>query len=128
MTQAPGNPDYYAHQPLAPSTENIEPWLTRTSQAEQHGNPIGWNHNAMLIQNPHLVYSNFRYDGQIGFPGLPPQYDVFGYSANPLSAAYQNPHDYPGSSFKTSETAGLLVKPFGSKRGSISPDGHLRAE
>jgi hypothetical protein len=96
MTQASGNPDYYAYQPPAPSTENIEPWLARTSQVEQHGNPIGWNHNTMLIQNPHLVYNNFRYDGQMGFPGLPSQYDVFGYSANPLSAAYRNPQDYSG--------------------------------
>ena len=102
MTQASSNPDYYVHRPLAPSTENIEPWLARTRQVEQRGNPIGWSHNAMLTQNPHLVYNNFGYDGQIGFPGLPSQYDAFGYSANPLNAAYQNPQDYPGSSFKTS--------------------------
>ena len=125
MTQAPGNPDYYAHQPLAPSTENSEPWLARTSQVEQRGNPVGWNHNAMLVQNPHLVYHDFGYDGQIVFPGLPSPYDVFGYSANPLSAAYQNSRDHPGSPFKTSETAGLLVKPFGAKKRSISPDGTI---
>ena len=120
MTQASGNPGYYVHKPLASGTEGFEPWLARTGQ-EQRGNPLGWNHNAVLVQNPYQVYNNFGYDGQIGLPGLPSQDDVFGYSANPLSAAYQNLQDHPKSPFKTSETADLLVKPFGAKKDSISP-------
>jgi hypothetical protein len=124
-TQASGNPGYCVHQPLAPSTENFEPWFARTSQAEQRGNPLGWNHNAVLVQNPYHIYNNLGYDGQIGFPGLPSQDNVFGYSANPLSAAYQNPQDHSESPFKTSENAGLLAKPFGARKGSISLDGTI---
>ena len=111
MTQASGNQGYYVHKPLTTGTEDFEPWLARTSQVEQRGNHLGWNHNAVLVQNPYQVYSNFGYDGQIGLPGLPSQDDVFGYSANPLSAAYQNLQDHPESPFKTSKTADLLVKP-----------------
>lgn len=125
MAQASGNPGYCVHKPLASSTEGFEPWLARTGQVEQRGNPLGWNHNAVLVQNPYQVYNNFGYDGQIGFPGLPSRDDVFGYSANPLSAAYQNLQAHPESPFKTSETADLLVKPFGTKKGSISPDGTI---
>jgi hypothetical protein len=91
LTQASSNPGYYVHKPLAPGTEGFE----RTSQVEQRGNPLGWNHNAVLVQNPYQVYNNFGCDGQMGFPGLPSQDDVFGYSANPLSAAYQNLQDHP---------------------------------
>jgi hypothetical protein len=104
VTQASGNPGYYVHKPL----------------------PSGWNHNAVLVQNPYQVYNNFGYNGQIGFPGLPSQGDVVGYSANPLSAAYQNLQDHPESPFKISKTADLPVKPFGAKKGSVSP--HLRTE
>jgi hypothetical protein len=103
MTQVSGNPGYYVHKPLE----------------------SGWNHNAVPAQNPYQVYNNFRYDGQIGFPGLPSQDDVFGYSANPLSAAYQNLQDHPESPFKTSEIADLLVKSFGTKKSSASPDGTI---
>ena len=125
MTQASGNPGYYVHKPLTSGTEGFEPWLARTSQVEQRGNPLGWNHNTVLVQNPYQVCNNFGYDGQIGFPGLPSQDNVFGYSANPLSAAYQNLQDHPASPFKTSETVDLLVKPFGAKKGSISPNGTI---
>jgi hypothetical protein len=103
MTQASSNPGHHVHKPLA----------------------SGWNRNAVQVQNPYQVYNNFGYDSQIGFPGLPSQGDVFGYSANPLSAPYQNLQDHPESPFKTSETADLLVKPFGAKKGSIFPDGTI---
>jgi hypothetical protein len=125
LTQASSNPGHYVHKPLTSGTEGFEPWLARTSKVEQRGNALGWNHNAVLVQNPYQVYNNLEYDGQLGFPGLPSQDDVFGYSANPLSAAYQNLQDRPESPFKTSETADLLVKPFGAKKGSISPDGAI---
>jgi hypothetical protein len=125
LTQASSNPGHYVHKPLTSGTEGFEPWLARTSKVEQRGNALGWNHNAVLVQNPYQVYNNLGYDGQLGFPGLPSQDDVFGYSANPLSAAYQNLQDRPESPFKTSETADLLVKPFGAKKGSISPDGAI---
>jgi hypothetical protein len=93
MTPGLGNPSYYAHQNLGPSKENIEPWVPRTRQAEYRTNPLGWNHNAMTVQNPYQAHNNFSYDSQICFSGISSQDDVFGYSVNPLSAAYQNLED-----------------------------------
>jgi hypothetical protein len=125
LTVGPSNPSYYAHQHLGPNKENVDPWFARTSQVEQRANPLGWNQNAARTQNPYQAYNNFGYDGQVGFSGLPSQDDVFGHSANPLSAAYQNLQDHPESPFKTSETAGLPVKLFETEKGSISPDGTI---
>ena len=120
-----GNASYYAPQQVGPVKENVDPWFARTSQVDQHTNPLGWNHNPALVQNPYQAYNNFGYDGRTGIFGLPSQDDVFGYSANPLSAAYQTLQDHLGSPFKTSETANLLAKPFEAKKGSISPDGTI---
>ena len=128
MTQGSGNPAYYAHQNLGPGKENVETWFARSSLVEEHNSPLGWTHNATFVPNPYQAYNNFGCDGQIGFSGLPPQDDVFGYSANPLNAAYQNLQDHPESPFKTSETAGLPAKPFETKKGSISPDGTISEE
>jgi hypothetical protein len=125
MTAGSGNPSYYAHQYLGPSKENVDPWFARTSHMEQRTNPLGWNHNPTIVQNPYQAYNASDYDGQIGFSGLPSQDDVFGYSTNPLSAVYQNISDHPESPFKTSETAGLPAKPFRAEKGSISPDGTI---
>jgi hypothetical protein len=122
VTQASGNPSYYAHQPFAAGMENIESWHAITSQEEQSGSALGRNHNAVRVQNSYLACSNTGYDGQIGIPSLYSQDDELRLSANPLSAADENLQDHPKSLFKTSEPADLLVKPFAAKRDSISPD------
>ena len=120
-----GNPAYYAPQQVGPGKENVDPWFVRTGQVEQRTNPLGWNHHPTMVQNPYQAYNSFGYNGQNGFSGLPSQDDVFGYSANPLSAAYQTLQDHPESPFKTSETADLPAKPSEAKKGSISPDGTI---
>jgi hypothetical protein len=72
-----------------------------------------------VTQPPYSAYDTFSCDGEIGFSGLPMQDDIFGYSANPLSAAYQTLQDISESPFKTSEVGSLLGNPF--EKGSISP-------
>ena len=125
MTLGSGNPPYHSHQQHGPGKENVEPWFARTSQVEQRTNPLGWNHSTTLPQNPYQAYNSFGFGGQVGFSGLPSQDDVFGYSENPLSASYQHLQYHAESPFKTSDTSGPPVKPFESKKGSISPDGTI---
>jgi hypothetical protein len=127
LMAGPSNPSYYTHQHLGTSKENVDSWFARSGQGEQRTNALGWNHNSAVSQTPYHAYDAFGYDGQIGFSGLPTQDDIFGYSANPLSAAYQTLQDLTESPFKASEVVGLLGKPFEAEKGSISP-GRTRSE
>jgi hypothetical protein len=119
------NPSYYTQQHPGPIKENVNPWFAQTNQVEQRPNRPGWNYNAGFAPNPYQGHNTFEYDGQVGFSGLPSQDDVFGYAANPLSAGPLNLQDHTESSFKTSESTSIPVKPFEAEKGSHSPDGTI---
>jgi len=109
---------------LSSSKENINPWSMRGDEAQL--NPLSWDRSGALAQSQFGVYHQLGYDGShIALCGLSPNDDVFGYSANPLSAAFPHLQDHPESPFKTSETSQAIHYPVDTKTKSLSPNGTI---
>ncbi len=125
MTQGREQPAHYTHQHVGFGKEKVEPWFGGIGETEQHANPLGWNQNAMLVQNPYRTHNDFGFDGPTGFSSLSSHDDVFGYSANPLSAAYEHLQEHLESPFKTSETSQIPTQSRNEKNVSVSPDGTI---
>ena len=126
MTQGPGNPSYYTHQSLDMGKENVDPFFTRTNKVDQSRNPLGWSVPTTDDQDPYNAYHGPRYDnGREGLGGLASNYEHFGYSANPLSVAFQHLQAQQESPFTTGETPLPPSHSFLEKNQSASPDGTI---
>ena len=125
MTQGREQVAHYTHQHVGFGKEKVEPWFGRIGETEQHATPLGWNQNAMLVQNPYRGHSDFSFDGPTAFSGLSSHDDVFAFSANPFSAAYEHLQESLESPFKTSEMCQLPTQLGNDRNVSISPDGTI---